>query len=159
MTEPDIKPKPKANIRFLYTFCNDVKLIRAFYTDLLGMTEVSFMDTEDFGWLAYQCEGLQYMFFRADSELPHEHRWAEQPGESVEGAAPLMSFSLEYNEGDLRKLVMQAREAGIKAASENPTWRQQSYWGWTVKDPMGNTIELYAAPAKHPEGDAPKWKD
>ena len=84
MTEPDIKPKPKANIRFLYTFCNDVKLIRAFYTDLLGMTEASFMDTEDFGWLAYQCEGLQYMFFRADSELPHEHRWAEQPGESVE---------------------------------------------------------------------------
>lgn len=156
---PDSKPKPKANIRFLYAFCNDVKPMRAFYTELLGMTEVSFMDTEDFGWLAYQCEGMQFMFFRADSELPLETRWADQPGEAPEGAAPLMSFSLEYNEDDFRRLVKQLREADVATARAAPSWRQQSYWGWTVKDPMGNTIELYASPKQQPEVEAPVWKD
>ena len=159
MAEPESKPKPKVNLRFLYAFCNAMPPMRAFYTELLGMQEISFMDTDSFGWLAYQCEGMQLMFFRAESELPVEKQWADQPGEAPEGAVPLMSFSLEYGEDDFREMVKRVREAKTETAKPNPTWRQQSYWGWTVKDPMGNTIELYAAPKEHPGSETPEWKD
>ncbi|MDC1141980.1 hypothetical protein OAU50_02725 [Planctomycetota bacterium] len=151
------KPKPKANIRFLYAFCNDIKPIRAFYTDLLGMEETSHMDEDRFGWLAYQCDGLQYMFFRWDSELPIEARWACQPGEEINDSAGLMNFSLEYGFDDFQKLVPQVIEAGGPVEKPKPTWRQSSYWGWTIKDPMGNTIEVYSAPKEKPAEDAPVW--
>lgn len=152
------KPKPKANIRFLYAFCNEISPMREFYTELLGMQEVSHMDNEQMGWLAYQCEGLQYMFFRWDSELPVEMRWADQPGEEIKDSVALMSFSLEYSFDDYRELVSELLKAEVKAEKPKPTWRQSSYWGWTIMDPMGNTIEVFAAPKEKPDSDSPVWE-
>ncbi|MHC4841759.1 MAG: VOC family protein [Planctomycetota bacterium] len=151
------KPKPKANIRFLYAFCNDIRPVRAFYSDLLGMQEISHMDEESFGWLAYQCEGLQYMFFRWDTKLPKEARWACQPGETIADSSALMNFSLEYGIEDYIRLVPVLLEAKVVSEKSKPNWRQKSYWGWTIKDPMGNTIEVYAAPKDKPEEDDPVW--
>jgi catechol 2,3-dioxygenase-like lactoylglutathione lyase family enzyme len=151
---------PKFNLRFLYAMCSDVSAMRAFYTEVLGMKELSFRDDENFGWCVYDTEGLQLMFFRWDTELPPEQRWAWQPGEAPEDSAPLMSFSIEYPEADLRAVVKRVREADAAAATETPTWRQMSYWGWTVKDPMGNTIELFSSVKEQPqEGETPEWKD
>jgi catechol 2,3-dioxygenase-like lactoylglutathione lyase family enzyme len=157
VTEP---PAPRINVRFLYSMCNDVKVMRAFFTDVLGMKELSFRDDENFGWVVYDTEGLQLMFFRWDGQLQIEARWAWQPGEAPENAAPLMSFSIEYPEEDLRTVVKRVREAVTPAATEKPTWRQNSYWGWTVRDPMGNTIELYSSVSAQPkEGVTPEWTD
>lgn len=160
--EPDLSepPAPKINIRFLYSMCNDVKAIRAFYTDVLGMKEMSFRDDENFSWVVYDTEGLQLMFFRWDGNIPVEARWAWQPGEAPENAAPIMSFSLEYPEEDLRPLVARVREAAAATATPKPTWRQNSYWGWTVRDPMGNTLELFSSVSDQPkEGVTPEWTD
>lgn len=151
---------PKFNVRFVYSMCNDVKVMQAFYSDVLGMSELSFRDDENFGWLVYDTEGFQLMFFRWDSELPVEERWAWQPGDFREDGAPLMSFSLEYPEDELKTVVKRIRDAGGVTATDNPTWRQMSYWGWTVKDPMGNTIELFSSVKDQPEeGETPEWKD
>jgi len=160
--ETDLSEPPplKINIRFLYAMCNDVKAIKTFYTDVLGMKEMSFRDDENFGWVVYDTEGLQLMFFRWDSALPVESRWAWQPGEAPDNAAPLMSFSLEYPEEDLRAVVDRVREAAAPTATPNPTWRQSSYWGWTVRDPMGNTIELFSSVSEQPqEGVTPEWSE
>lgn len=149
---------PKFNIRFLYAMCHDVTAMRAFYSDVLGMSEVSFRDDEDFGWVVYDTEGLQLMFFKWDGELPVETRWAWQPGEAPEHSAPLMSFSIEYPEDDLRDAVERVRAAAAPSATPAPTWRQNSYWGWTVRDPMGNTIELFSSVSDQPpEGETPEW--
>jgi hypothetical protein len=44
--------------------------------------------------------------------------------------------------------------------SDTPTWRQASYWGWTVRDPAGNTVEVYWHPKEKPgEGETPQWVD
>ena len=152
--------KPSFNVRFLYSMCNDVNVMRAFYSDVLGMSELSFRDDENFGWLVYDTEGFQLMFFRWDTELPVEQRWAWQPGDFREDGAPLMSFSLEYPEDELHAVVKRVREAGATTATDDPTWRQMSYWGWTIKDPMGKAIELFSSVKDQPEeGVTPEWKD
>ncbi len=67
--------KRKVNLRFVYSFCSDIGEVRRFYTDLLGMTELGFMDEEQFGWVGYDSEGVQFMFFRWDEELPSREDW------------------------------------------------------------------------------------
>lgn len=152
--------KPKLNIRFLYAICNDVKEMRRFYTELLGMQEGHFMDSEDWGWLTLQSEGMQLMFFRWSKELPVNKDWAWQPGGTVEDAHPMMSFSVLVPWENYRDTYQRLKEGGVKAQTEAPQWRQSSYWGWTIADPMGNTIEVYAPPPEKPaEGETPQWQD
>lgn len=134
--------KRKVNVRFLYCLCNDVVPVRRFYTELLGCEELGFMSDEKFGWVGYDSEGMQLMFFRWDTELPARTAWDWQPGDGA-GDAPGMSFSVEIEEGDARAVFDRLRALGVPAMSEGPTWRQDSYWGWTVRDPAGNTVELY----------------
>lgn len=156
--QPIARPAPRINIRFLYGFCNDVAATRRFYTELLGMKEGTAVDTKDFGFVTYRCEGLEYMFFRAEKPLPVEERWADQPGEAVDGAQPLMSMSIAVPWADFRATVKRLREAKVKTAKPSPSWRQASYWGWTIKDPMGNTIEVYSTPDTKAHGE-PVWQD
>lgn len=151
--------QPTVNIRFLYAFCNDVAEMRAFYTDLLGMQEAAFVDDEGFGWLAYKVEGLELMFFRWDENLPPEEKWAWQPGETFDAAVPMMSFSIEFPMDRYRQVVESLTEKDVTSQKPKPNWRQKSYWGWTVKDPMGNTLDLYAAPDKKPDEDDPEWPE
>jgi predicted lactoylglutathione lyase len=68
-----------------------------------------------------------------------------------------MSFSVQVPEEDSAALVQGVREAGTETMTASPTWRQDSYWGWTVRDPAGNTVELYWMPSEVPEGDDPVW--
>ena len=60
--------------------CNDVAEMKKFYTGLLGMQEVAFMDEEEFGWLCYQCEGFQFMFFKTHGKVPVLSDFTWQPG-------------------------------------------------------------------------------
>jgi hypothetical protein len=100
---------------------------------------------------------MQYMFFRWDHEIPIRKEWAWQPGDGM-GKAPIMSISIEIPEKEYRSIVQRLRVASVKTLTKTPTWRQMSYWGWTVKDPMGNTIEVYAVPKEKPKkGQTPEW--
>jgi len=150
--------KRKVNLRFVYSMCNDVGEVRMFYTDLLGMSEIGFMDEEQFGWVGYDSEGVQFMFFRWDEKLPSREEWDWQPGDGA-GDAPGMSISVEVPEDGCGELIEGIRKAGILSMTDSPTWRQKSYWGWTVKDPAGNTVELYWRPAEKPDDEEPEWED
>ncbi len=147
---------PRLNVRFLYHYCNDIAAMRAFYTDGLGMKEAGHMDEENFGWLCYDSDGMQLMFFRWNSELSVHAGFAAQPGDGG-GESSRPSFSIEVPEELFAGVLERLRAAGTPAMTEAPTWRQGSYWGWTVSDPMGDTVELYYSPKEKPAGDAPVW--
>src|SRR5262245_58471001 len=74
------KPVPTINVRFLFNYCNDIEAVRRFYTELLGMKQGSFKNEKEWGWVVYQCQGLEVMFFRTSEKLPVSEGFACQPG-------------------------------------------------------------------------------
>lgn len=141
---------PEVNIRFLFVMCNDIDEMRHFYTDLLQMKETSYMNEEDWGWLVYKCDGFEFMFFEGFDEMPVIEEWVWQPGwgGDIEGT----SWSIEYPEDLFAPVVAGIIDDGeVDLFNELPEWRQDSYWGLTIKDPMGNSVEIYFTPSDHPE--------
>ena len=146
---PDKNDKPRVNLRFVYNQCNDVKAIKEFYGDILGMKIAAFMDKPEFGWVNIASEGLEFMFFRADNKLEVPTEFAMQPGDGG-GPRAATSWSVCIPEQDYRATVEKLRKAGAKAMTQAPTWRQESYWGFTVLDPAGNTVEVYCSVKQKP---------
>lgn len=144
MAEEELR---SVNVRFVYNFCNDLAAMRRFYTDLLGLPEAAF--SEEHRYLCYQSEGFQFMFFKPDAEVPARADWADQPAYDG-GTTFVTSWSVEVPEEEFAAVVARLREAGVECFAEEPDWRVDSYWGFTVKDPMGNTVEVYAAPKERP---------
>jgi hypothetical protein len=142
------KPKPRINIRFLFTFCTDVDVMRHFYTELMGMTECSYCNEEQWGWVCYRSEGFELMFLRAPDVKPLPG-FAAQPGWEG-GEALITSWSVEVTEEDFAETWRRLVEDGVKLFKPVPEWRQDSYWGISVLDPMGNTLEVYAIPRERP---------
>jgi catechol 2,3-dioxygenase-like lactoylglutathione lyase family enzyme len=142
------KDSPQVNVRFVYNFCKDLAAMRRFYTDVLGMTEKSYNDEQ--GWLVYESEGLELMFFRADGEAG-EREWAVQPG-GGSGTAEITSWSVEVPEGDFAATVKRLDQGGVPVQGDGnvPDWRQACYWGITVMDPAGFTVEVYTVPKEKP---------
>ncbi len=141
------KDAPQANVRFVYNFCSDLAATRHFYTDLIGLDEAGY--SEEQRYLCYQCEGFQLMFFRPDAEVEALEGWADQPGYDG-GTEYVTSSSVEVPEEEFAGVVERLRAAGGACFSDKPTWRVDSYWGFTVKDPMGNTVEVYTVPKETP---------
>lgn len=139
---------PRAvNVRFVYNFCNDLAAMRRFYTDLVGLDEAAF--SEEHRYLCYQCEGFQLMFFRPDANVEVREGWADQPAYAG-GTAYVTSWSVEVPEEEFAATVARLREAGVETHADEPDWRVDSYWGFAAKDPMGNTVEVYATPKARP---------
>jgi len=139
----------RVNVRFVYNFCSDLAAVRHFYTDVLGMTEKSYNDEQ--GWLVYESEGVELMFFRADGGEAGEREWAVQPG-GGSGTAEVTSWSVEIPEGDFAAAVGRLVAEGLpRQGNVNvPDWRQGCYWGITVMDPAGFTVEVYTVPKEKP---------
>jgi len=154
----DKKEVPKINIRFIYSLCNDVREIKKFYADVLQMKPGSYQEKDGHGWAVYDSTGIQLMFFTWDDKLTKPDGWAWQPGDG-KGKEPRMSLSVEIPDNDFQATVKRIRDAKFDTMSESPTWRQDSYWGWTVKDPAGSTVEVYSTPKEKPADKDPHWKD
>lgn len=151
------KPAPKVNIKFIFSMCNDVEKMSEFYTKLLGMQEQAFMNDKEnkFGYLSYYCTGDVYlMFFSTETPAPQLTDWAWQPGYEG-GNLMATSWAIEIPEEDYPATIKRLKDAGVKAFSENPEWRQDSYWGFSVADPQGNTVEVYTSPKEKPK--SPSW--
>ncbi|HEY3321787.1 MAG TPA: VOC family protein [Planctomycetota bacterium] len=142
---------PKVNIRFLYSYCNDLEATRRFYTECLGMQEQSYANDKEFGWINYKCDGLEYMFFRVDDQtLPMPQGFAAQPGGGG-GARPVPSWSIQVPESAYEQTIGNLQMAGFPSNQRHPLWLQDSYWGYVVMDPAGNTVEVFCSPKQRPE--------
>ena len=146
--------KPRVNLRFLFLMCNDVQEVKDFYEGLLGMQVQSFMNDEAFGWLCLQCEGFQMMFFRVDNPFTPVQKFAQQPGWPG-GDIETTSWGIEIPEESFRETFEKLRDAEkVKTFFEVPQWLQDSYWGFPVLDPAGNTIEVFTYVKERPENTA-----
>jgi len=139
---------PKTNVRFVFNFAGDLAATRAFYSDLVGLREAAF--DEDQGYLVYQCDGFQMMFFRAANEPAPPGDWADQPGYDG-GTYEATSWAVEVPEDAFAETVERVINSGARVLKDSPEWRTDSYWGFTAMDPAGNTVEIYTTPAEKPE--------
>jgi hypothetical protein len=57
---------------------------------------------------------------------------------------------VEVPEEDFAETWHRLVEDGVKLFKAVPEWRQDSYWGISVLDPMGNTLEVYSIPKERP---------
>jgi len=137
------KETPKVNIRFLYNYCNNLAEMRIFYSELLGMNETAY--NEDWNYLCYKSEGLDFMFFGSEKEIPVREKFADQPGWPG-GELPVTSWTIDIPEEVYTETINRLRTAGVKSFADNPRWEQDSYWCFPVLDPMGNTVEVTTVP-------------
>ena len=141
--------KARATIRFLFNVCNDVAAMRRFYVEVLGLAEGSFVDKPEFGWLALKCDGFEAMWFRAETPLPVPGVWASQPGWQG-GTADVCSWAIFIPEDRFAAVFERLVAEKAPLFAPVPMWRQGSYWGLSVRDPMGATVEVYTTPATRP---------
>ncbi|MFH1232063.1 MAG: VOC family protein [Planctomycetota bacterium] len=148
-TKPEVQEKPLINVRYLFNLCNDVESMRHFYSDLLGMKQQAFMNEKDFGYLCYNGDGVQLMFFYSGKPAPQLNEWAWQPGYDG-GTLHVASWAIEIPEDKFAGVVMRLKKDSVKCFKNEPEWRQDNYWGFSVMDPMGNTVEVYTVPKIKP---------
>lgn len=140
----------KPAIKFFYIYANDLEKMRDFYTGILGLPELSCVIDPDFGWINYNMGGFEFMIFKTDKQIPVLSQWQGQPGYPG-GTGYLPSWSVFIDNTCFESVVQKCKHAKLKTFSEVPEWRQDSYWGFTVADPMGNTVELYTTQPKTDE--------
>jgi len=91
---------------------------------------------------------MPFVYFRVADPLP-KREFDGQPGDGG-GPGLRTSWSVLIPESAFGATYQQLLEAKVPAMTPTPTWRQDSYWGFTVMDPAGNTVEVYTAPKKRP---------
>jgi catechol 2,3-dioxygenase-like lactoylglutathione lyase family enzyme len=144
----------KPAIKFIFIYANDVEQMRNFYTNILGLEEVCFINEGGFGYINYNMGGFEFMIFKTDKPIPIHQEWQAQPGYPG-GTGYLPSWSVIIDKSCFESVVQKCRDAGLKTFSDKPEWRQESYWGFTVADPMGNTVEIYTpGPGESESGQA-----
>lgn len=125
----------KPSVRFLYLYCNDLTLMRRFYTHLLQLDEVYFDNTA----LAYKCDALQFTIFQVDQKMPEIKDWGMQPGWSG-GTQPHISWSVECSKETFSAVVSRLKIDQVPSFNKDPHW--VGYWSYPVRDPAGNTVEI-----------------
>lgn len=144
---------PNIKIGFVFNYCRDVVAIRNFYTEFLGMKQISYQQKPEasWNWVVYDNDGIQFMFFQLKDRAPEIlEGWGMLPGDGM-GEQFHTSYSVTgYNELQFKALLARLKELKIPVQEELPSWRQDSYWGLNVKDPMGNTLELCWEPKEKP---------
>jgi catechol 2,3-dioxygenase-like lactoylglutathione lyase family enzyme len=149
MSDSTVSGGPRASIKFFYVSCSDLLAMRRFYSELLGLHEISFNDDEMGSWLAYQCDGFQFMIMPGETPVPVIEEWGVQPGWEG-GTREGVSWSLEVPEANFAATVAKLAEAGAAAFAPKPGWQQDSYWSFPVRDPQGNTVEVFCTVKERP---------
>jgi extradiol dioxygenase family protein len=140
---------PAVRVNFIYAHCRDVAPMRRFYSELVGLRESSYKNDEQWQWLVYECGCFQLMFF-VDASYAPPPGWALQPGWDG-GTVPGTSWSVTVPMEQYAATVQRLQAEGVESFAPQPTWQQDSYWSFPVKDPAGNTVELCGEPGDKPE--------
>lgn len=139
--------KTAAVIVHMFVLCNSVENMRSFYVDLLGMEQSAYVEGQ---YLDVKTAGIELLFFEHEEGVPVHTDWSWQPGWQG-GTALRPSFSVRVAEEEFPGLVERIRQSDVRSFNEYPEWRNGGYWGLTISDPMGATLELFVEPAVRPE--------
>lgn len=143
----DATAAPKSTLGMIFVYCNDLLAIRKFYSELIGMEERGF--SAEHGFCTYKFSGGEMMFFASGEELPVIQEWGDQPGYQG-GKLKTTSWAVDVPDSEFAAVVSRLKQAGVKTHTEYPEWRFESYRGFNVMDPMGNTAEVYSISVKKP---------
>ena len=136
------------NLRFLYTFCNDIEVMRHFYSEIFQLEEIFYAPGHD-GGLAYKCDELQFTLLPSKESLPIPVDWHCQPGWQG-GTLSGTSWSVVSDSlADFSATFIRLLKVQVPAFYSKPRWL--GYWSFPVKDPMGNTVELTFPPENEPQ--------
>lgn len=144
--------KIEVQFKFMFLMGNNIGKLLHFYQDVL---QVPTEGSEENGWADVKLGSTHMIYFKSDSDIPYIKEWAWQPGYKG-GAGNLTSWSLGFPESEFRNLFERLKSNKIEMLFPKPEWRRDEYWGLSVKDPMGNTLELYTVPSSKPEDS--DWK-
>ena len=133
----------KIHISTLFYWCNDIAATRHFYADLIGFEETYY--NEQVGWFTCQSGELNLVFIRTSNPLPTINEWAKQPAYRG-GALETHSWVVTVPEIEFQATVARLKNGGVPCFQDEPVSPQPGHWQFYVKDPMGNTIEIYSEP-------------
>lgn len=121
---------------FLYIHCLDLDEMRAFYTDVLGLGEIYFSETErSVGYLV----GTLQLTIGEHHDAEVSAGWASQMGWAG-GTTAAPSWGVELPPAKFRSAVDAVATFGSETFFQTPSW--VGYWSLPVRDPMGNTVEI-----------------
>ena len=127
-----------AVLHTLFEPCNDIAATRAFYSELLGLSE-SFYDGGR-GWLTYQPGPVQIVFTVAESHLEPVQEWSRMPAWDA-GSVDHPSWVFRLDLAAFDQLCSRLAERSA------PALRRDEAGGALRRvfllDPMGKTVELY----------------
>lgn len=142
------KSVPQISLKYLFNHTSDLAGTQRFYSELIGLKESQY--NLEWGFLCYQCEGFEMMYFAREREEPESLRdWAAQPGYEG-GKLEITSWAIKVPEAEFAAIVRKLKNEKVKSFKDVPEWRQQSYWGFTVMDPNGMTVEVFTIPKEKP---------
>ena len=136
-------------LKYIYRYCNDINEMKDFYSGILGFQEKSFGDHKGFGWLEYEFGDTKLAFYKDEGKAPKIKDFAKQPAQDL-GKKEITSFGIQYKEEEFRKLYEKLVEEKISLLTEKPQWLVDSYWGITIRDPMGFSLEIFSIPQEKP---------
>ncbi len=127
----------------LYVYCNDIAAVQKFYTEIIGMDEVYYDAGQ--GALTYNSGGLYIVFMKATSLRPENDQWAKNPGYkgSGEDESPSWVITVPAAVFDTIHQRLKDADAPLLDDVQEP---QPGHRQILTRDPMGMSIEIYAAP-------------
>ncbi|MCY3412500.1 MAG: VOC family protein [Candidatus Heimdallarchaeota archaeon] len=129
-----------ARIADIFLPCQDVTAMREFYSNCIGFTEESFADEEQFGYLTYKL-GDQFLVIFRDVQSKMIDGWSTVP--TAKGDHSFTSWTIRTeNQEEFDRVVANLQKHGYQAKQIEPQLKG-TYYSYTVKDPMGNTLDVY----------------
>lgn len=139
-------------IGFIFNYCTDILVTRDFYSNVLGLEEIQFNNDKEspWKWVVYKSGDLQLMFFQTPDKLEEFHilppGFSNLPGDGI-GDNLATAFSMTgYDLKTFKETINLALKKKCETQASVPSWRQDSYWGFTLNDPMGRTVEIVWEP-------------
>lgn len=129
-------------INTIFRWCNDVAVMRDFYSDCLGLEETFFRDDEEHGWLTYQIGQVQLVFMRAAAPQPIAIEFARNPGYRG-GSLEAESWVLKMERPSFTAIVERLQASSYTLHAPEPEQPRPGALQFLALDPMGFTVEVY----------------
>jgi hypothetical protein len=127
-----------------FNICDDVNSIRYFYAEIVGLKVNAFKRN---AYVDFKLKGKTMMFYQADKIFKKLKTFKDNYNNEQ---AENISWTIEVEEEVFAPTVQRLLTANIVILNDEPEWKNDGYWSFTVLDPSGNRVEIYMEPKKAP---------
>jgi hypothetical protein len=127
-----------------FNLCDDVNSIRYFYSDIIGLKENAYKRNS---YVDFKSKGKTMMFYQADKIFKKLKTFKDN---YKNDRTDSISWTIEVEEEVFATTVQRLLDANIVILNDEPEWKTDGYWSFTVLDPAGNRVEIFMEPKKAP---------